>query len=120
MILKTKKEITEALMTRSFLWKIDTNYCLKKKLDLRWREEQDSIEEWMKLLNAENKLKISSICFLKRVDKTWSFKMNKQDQKECWMKNSLRLEKIEMKAMLKVTKSLILDLKLLNLKEILT
>ena len=35
------------------------------------------------LLNAENKSKISSICFLKRVDKTWSFKTSKEDQKEC-------------------------------------
>ena len=42
---------------KSFLWKTDTNYFQKKRLDLKWKEELDLTEEWMRLLNAENKLK---------------------------------------------------------------
>jgi hypothetical protein len=106
MILKTKKETTEESMMKFSPWKTDISCCLRKKLDQRWKEEPDSTEEWTKLPSVENKLKISSICFQKRVDKIWSSRTNKVDQNVSWMRNSSRLEKIEMKAILKETKSL--------------
>ena len=58
MTLKIKREIIEELMMKFSPWKIDINFFLKKKLDLRWKEGLDLIEEWMRLLNAENRLKI--------------------------------------------------------------
>jgi hypothetical protein len=71
------------------------------------------------LQNAENKLKTSNICFLKNLDKTWSSKTSKVDPRESSTKNSLKLEKTEMRATPKETASSISDHKLLNLKEIL-
>lgn len=106
MILKTKKEIIEESMMKYSLWKTDTNCCLKKKSDPRWKAELDSTEEWTRSPNAENKLKISNTCFPKRADKTWNYKMNKADPSVFWMKNSLKLERIEMKAMQKEIKLL--------------
>ena len=64
------------------LWKTDTNFLVKKKLDLKWRVEPDLIESWMILPIAENNVKISSTCSQKNQDKTWSCRMNSQDQKE--------------------------------------
>ena len=58
MTLKIKREIIEELMMKFSPWKIDINFFLKKKLDLRWKEGLDLIEEWMRLLNVENRLKI--------------------------------------------------------------
>jgi hypothetical protein len=73
----------------------------------------------MTLPIAENNVKILSICFQKNQDKIWSCKMNSLDQREFSMRSSLKLENSEMRAMLEVIKLSILDLKLLNLKEIL-
>ena len=106
MILKTKKETTEESMMKFSPWKTDISCCLRKKLDQRWKVELDSTEEWTKLPNAENKLKISNTCFQKRVDKTWSYRTNKVDQNVSWTRNSSRLVKTEMKAIPKETKSL--------------
>jgi hypothetical protein len=55
---------------------------VKKKSDLKWRVEPDLIEAWMILPIAENNVKISSTCSQKNQDKTWSCRMNSQDQKE--------------------------------------
>ena len=104
---------------RFSLWRIDTNSSLRKKSVQKWKEEPDSTEVWMRLLNAENKSKTSNTCFLKNPDKTWSFKMSKVDPKESSMKNSSKLVKTEMKATPKETASSTSDLKLLSLKEIL-
>ena len=93
-------------MMKYSLWKTDTNCCPKKKLDLRWKAELDLTEEWMKSLNAENKLKISNTCFLKKADKTWSSKTNKAGPSVFWMKNSLKQERTEMKATQKEIKLL--------------
>jgi len=92
-------------MTRSSPWKTDTNFCLRKKLDLKWKEEPDSTEAWTRSLNAENKLKTSNTCFPKNPDKTWSSKTSKADPRESLTKNSLKLAKTEMKATPKETAS---------------
>jgi len=105
---------------RSSPWRTDTNFFLRKKLELKWKEEPDSTEAWTRSPNAENKLKTSNICFPKNPDKTWSFKTSKVDPRESLTKNSSRLVKTEMKAMPKEIKLSISDLKLLNSKEILT
>jgi len=96
-------------MTRSSPWKTDTNFCLRKKLDLKWKEEPDSTEAWTRSLNAENKLKTSNTCFPKNPDKTWSSKTSKADPRESLTKNSLKLAKTEMKATPKETASSISD-----------
>lgn len=57
MILKTKKEITVESTTRSSQWKTDINSSVKKRLELRWREDLDSIEAWMRLLTVVSRLK---------------------------------------------------------------
>lgn len=114
MISKIKKEITEESMMKSSPWKTDTNCYLRKKLDLKWKAEQDLTEEWMKSLNAENRSKISNTCFLKRADKTWSSRTNKVDPNVFWTRNSSKQEKIEMKAIPKEIKLLTLDHKPLN------
>ena len=117
MILKTKKEITVESTTRSSQWKTDINSSAKKRSELRWREDLDSIEVWMRLLTAGSKLKTSNTCSLRKIDKTWSFKTNYQDPREFWTRSSSRLASSEMRAMVEVIRLLILDLKLLSSKE---
>ena len=117
MTLKTKRETTEESMTRSSPWRIDINFSPRRKLDQRWRVEPVSTEVWMRSLIAESKPKTSSICSLKSPDKTWNSKMNSRDQREFWMRNSLRLVNSETKVTLKETRSLISDPRLLNSKE---
>lgn len=119
MILRTKKEITVESTMRSSLWKIDINSSVKKRLELRWRVDLDSIEVWMRLPTAGSKLRTSNICSLRKIDKIWSFKTNYQDLREFWMRSSLRQANSEMRVMVEVIRLLILDLKLQSLKEIL-
>ena len=117
MTLKTKRETTEESTTRSSPWRIDTNYSPRRRLDLRWRVEPVSTEAWMRSLIAESKPKTLSICSLKSPDKTWNSKMNSRDQREFWMRNSLRLANSETKVTLKETRLLISDPRLPNSKE---
>lgn len=104
-------------MTRSSPWRIDTSFSPRRKLDQRWRVEPVSTEAWTRSLIAESKLKTLSICSLKNPDKTWNSKMNSRDQREFWMRSSLRLENSETKVTLKVTRSLISDPRLPSSKE---
>lgn len=118
MILKTKKEITVESTTRSSQWKTDINSSVKKRLELRWREDLDSIEAWMRLLTVVSRSRTSNICSLRRIDRTWSFKTNYQDPSEFWTRSSSKQANSEMRVMVEVTRLLILDLKLLSSKEI--
>ena len=61
---RIRSAIIEESTTRYSPWRIGTSSSAKKRLDPRWKAEQDSIEAWMRLLIAKRRKQAEDLKYM--------------------------------------------------------